>query len=97
MGLLFFTIPGGTFISNSSELRHILQDNRLKFSSGWFQPISPVSFPGTKLLFLAMGRAGLLPDYPIAEAQKTITATHCANICLYYQGPDTDFWDVTLP
>lgn len=70
-----------------------MQNNQLKFSSGWFQAISPFPFPGIKLLSPAVERAGLVSNYPIAEAEKTITAAHCANIFLYYQVPDADFWD----
>lgn len=39
----------------------------------------------------AVGKVELVPDYPIAEAKKTIAATHCENIFLYYHCPDTDF------
>lgn len=50
MGLLFCTIPRGRSYYTISEVGHILQDNHLQFSSGWFQPISLAAFLGTKLL-----------------------------------------------
>ena len=72
MGLLFCTVPRGCPYYTISEVGHILQDNHLQFSSGWFQPISLAAFPGTKLLSSPGGRAVPEPDDPITELGRQL-------------------------
>ena len=72
MGLLFCAVPRGRSYYTISEVGHILQDNHLQFSSGWFQPISLAAFPGTKLLSSTGGRAVPEPDDPIIELGRQL-------------------------
>lgn len=89
MGLLFCTVPRGRSYYTISVVGHILQDNHLQFSSGWFQPISLAAFPGTKLLSLTGGRAVPEPDDPITELGRQLLL-HTMQI--YLADTDTDFW-----
>lgn len=90
MGLLFCAVPRGRSYYTISEVGHILQDNHLQFSSGWFQPISLAAFPGTKLLSSTGGRAVPEPDDPIIELGRQLLL-HTVQIYL----ADTDLWDLT--
>ena len=75
MGLLFCTVPRGRAYYTISEVGHILRDNPLQFSSGWFQPISLAAFLGTKLLSSTKGRAVPEPDDQLQSSEGSCCYT----------------------
>lgn len=54
---------------SSDTFCRIINSNSLPVG---FSPFPFATFPGTKLLSPAVGRAGIVPDYPIIDAKKTV-------------------------